>query len=133
MSDSDIRTMRSLEEQPSDDSGTSALDAWYRSIRDIPLGKLPIADVARACRQSLFPDYVVPAAIRHLRENPLAGDLYDGELLVSLRNVAGSFWGRREDLRSELSKILASLDMNDLDDEVIADVGVIRKHANMKP
>jgi hypothetical protein len=131
MSESEIRTMRSLEEQPSGDRGASTLDEWYRSIRDFSLSDLPIADVARSCRQGLFPDYVVPVAIRHLGENPLAGDLYDGELLVSLRNVAGGFWGRREDLRSELSKILARLDMTHLDAEAVADIDVIRKNADI--
>jgi hypothetical protein len=73
----------------------------------------------------------VPVAIRHLGENPLAGDLYDGELLVSLRNVAGGFWARREDLRSGLSEILARLDMTHLDAEAVADIDVIRKNADI--
>jgi CDI immunity proteins len=86
MSNDYTLTMRSLEKQPSSDHGYSALDEWYLSIRDIPLYDLPIGDIARSLRQSLYPDFVVPVAIRHLRENPLAGHLYDGELLVSLRN-----------------------------------------------
>jgi hypothetical protein len=131
MSGLNIRTMRSLEGGPLGDGGTSALDDWYRSIRDIPLSDLSAADVARSCRQALFPDHVVPLAIRHLRENPLVGDLYDGELLVSLRNVDETFWRRREDLRRELSKILARLEMIDLDDETAADIEAIRKNADV--
>ena len=108
------------------------VDEWYRSIRDIPLDDLPIGDIARSLRQSLFPDFVVPVAIRHLRENPLAGDLYDGELLVSLRNVGGDFWRRREVLRSNLARLLSRLDTGGLDPGVVADINAIRKDVEVQ-
>jgi hypothetical protein len=132
MSDSYTLTMRSLERQPSSDDGSPALDEWYRSIRDIPLHDLPIGDIARSVRQCLFPDFVVPVAIRHLQENPLAGDLYDGELLVSLRNVDDDFWKRREELKSELAWVLSRIDTGELHSDVVADVNAIRKNASIK-
>ena len=132
MSDFHTLTMRSLEKQPSGDGGSSALDEWYRSIRDIPLDDLPIGDIARSLRQCLFPDFVVPVAIRHLRENPLAGDLYDGELLVSLRNVDGDFWRRREELRSELARLVSTIDTGELDLDVVADINAVRKNADIR-
>jgi CDI immunity proteins len=132
MSDFQILTMRSLEKQPSGDGGSSALDEWYRSIRDIPLDDLPIGDVARSLRQSLFPDFVVPVAIRHLRENPLAGDFYDGELLASLRNVGRDFWRRREELRSQLAGLLAKIDTCELDVDAASDINAIRRDAEIR-
>lgn len=125
-------TMRSLEKHPSSDDGYSALDEWYRSIRDIPLDDLPTGDIARSLRQCLFPDFVVPVAIRHLRDNPLAGELYDGELLASLRNVDVEFWKRREELKSELARILPTIDAGELDSEVVADIDAIRKNADIR-
>jgi hypothetical protein len=125
-------TMRSLEKQPPCDDGNSALDEWYRSIRDIPLDNLAIGDIARSLRQRLYPDFVVPVAIGHLRENPLAGDLYDGELLVSLRNVDEDFWKRREELKSELAGVFPRIDTGELDPDVVADINAIRTSAAIK-
>jgi hypothetical protein len=130
MSDAPARTMRSLEEGPWD-GGDSALDHWYRTIRDVPLAELPIADLARACRQGLFPEDVVPVAVGRLREDPTAGDQYGGELLASLRGVPEGYWERRHNLRSELSAILASLEASGLDDELTADVKAIRKNVGL--
>jgi hypothetical protein len=125
-------TMRSLEKQPPSDDGYSALDEWYRSIRDIPFDDLAIGDIARSLRQRLYPDFVVPVAIGHLRENPLAGDLYDGELLVSLRNVDEDFWKRRGELKSELARVLPRIDTGELDSDVVADINAIRRSADIK-
>jgi hypothetical protein len=131
MNDAHDRTMHSLEERSAHDSGTCALNEWYRSIHDIPLRDLPLGDIARSCRQDLFLDHLVPVAIRHLEENPLAGDMYDGELLASLRNVATEFWRQREDLKSKLAAILGRLSESDLDVEANVDVEVIRRNANI--
>jgi hypothetical protein len=132
MSDSSELTMRSLQRHPSSDEGSSTLDEWYQSICDIPLDELPVGDIARSLRQRLFPDFVVPVAIGHLRENPLAGDLYDGELLVSLQNVGDDFWKRREELKSELAKVLSRIDMGELDSDVVGDINAIRKNAGIE-
>jgi len=131
MSDAPARTMRSLEETPWDVVGGSSLEVWYQSIRDVPLGDLPIGDVARSCRQALFPDEVLPIAIGRLREDPMAGEQYDGELLASLRAVPDSFWRRRDDLRGELAEILAELDASGLDDALAAEVEAIRNRAGL--
>jgi hypothetical protein len=89
-------TFRSLESDADRrliaDSGNSPLESWYRRVRDTPLDKLNSGDLSRACRQQLYPTAVVPIAIAKIEKEPLAGELYDGELLVALKSVSRDYW-----------------------------------------
>ena len=78
----------------------SALDEWYDSVRDIPINELDDGDLSRACRQCLFPQSVVPVAVRRLQLQPLAGDSYDGELFASLRSVPRLYWKNNPEMAS---------------------------------
>ena len=51
-----------------------------------------MADLARACRQNVYVEATVPLSLKQLEEDPLAGELYDGELVRSLKSVPGSYW-----------------------------------------
>lgn len=68
------------------------LPAWHRSIYCTPINEFGIEDLSKATRQRLHPEAVVPVVIARLRENPLVGEFFDGELLVSLRSVDPTFW-----------------------------------------
>ncbi len=76
-------TFRSLESEAARTApvGKSPLEQWYESIRDVPIQSLSDADLARACRQQLHIQAIAPIVLSRLEENPLAGMLYDGELL----------------------------------------------------
>ena len=99
-------TFRQMEKQPSitvpDEQSDSALGTWYQAVRDKAISDFEIGDLCRACRQELYLDYVVPVAIQCLQEEPAAGDIYDGELLVALKGVPIDFWARREREAHEL-------------------------------
>ncbi|MCS7062619.1 MAG: contact-dependent growth inhibition system immunity protein [Methylacidiphilales bacterium] len=68
------------------------LPAWYRAVRETPLEELGVEDICKACRQQIHLDHVVPLALRLLRSEPLAGEMYDGELLASLKSVPSDYW-----------------------------------------
>ncbi len=69
------------------------LPSWYRAVYHTPLKDLSLEDVCRACRQVIhIIEHVVPMAVNRLRLEPLAGELYDGELLCSLRPIPQSYW-----------------------------------------
>lgn len=68
------------------------LQMWYQSIRRKSLGELSVEDVSKACRQQLFPKQIVPLAIEMLETDPLAGELYEGELLAALKSVPIEHW-----------------------------------------
>ncbi len=73
-------------------SGNSPLEAWYRAIRDERVEDFTPGDLSRAIRQQLFPETVVPVAIETLKKDPLAGEMYDGELLLALDSVPKPYW-----------------------------------------
>ena len=86
----------------------SALSDWYAHVRRSPIAELPVEDVARACRQLVFLDYVVPRAVEILKEDVCAGGLYEGELVVALTSLTKTFWGAHPALSVVLSEILSS-------------------------
>lgn len=93
------------------------LPAWYRGVREIPLEELSIEDISKALRQQIHPEYVVPIALRILETDPLAGEMYDGELLASLKAVAPEYWLAHADATTALRAIVEKL----LHEAVIAD------------
>lgn len=82
------------------------LPAWYRAVRDVPLNELGTEDICKACRQRIHIEHVVPLALRRLGADPLAGEMYDGELLISLRSIPAEHWSQHEAERLALMSAL---------------------------
>jgi|GEM_PF-1878126 hypothetical protein len=93
------------------------LPAWYRSVRELPLDELGIEDISKAVRQNIHLEQVVPLALRRLESEPLAGEMYDGELLVSLKSVPLEYWSKHEAERLSLKSAVEAA----LQEEAIAD------------
>jgi hypothetical protein len=85
---------------------SSALEKWYASVRDKRLVDFEIRDLCIACRQNIYPEYVVPVAIRKLSGNPMAGHKYDGELLLALRGVPNAYWTSHPEQSEQVKTIL---------------------------
>src|SRR5947209_19417686 len=73
-------------------SGNSPLEVWYRSVRDKSIHDFTHEDLSKALRQQLYPELVVPAAIHTLKSAPLAGELYDGEMLAAMKSIDKRYW-----------------------------------------
>ncbi|HUB23801.1 MAG TPA: contact-dependent growth inhibition system immunity protein, partial [Tepidisphaeraceae bacterium] len=73
-------------------SRPSAIGNWYIRVRDVPLDELTTSDICRAVRQKTHLDYVVPIALHLLEQSPLAGELYEGELLLAFDSLPEKFW-----------------------------------------
>ncbi|HTV39849.1 MAG TPA: contact-dependent growth inhibition system immunity protein [Candidatus Sulfotelmatobacter sp.] len=73
------------------------LPAWYRAVSDIPLEELAVEDICKACRQQIHVAHIVPIALRLLKAAPLTGEMYDGELFVSLNSVGRNYWQDHKD------------------------------------
>lgn len=99
----------------------SALEEWYCHIRDTPIEEVEIGDLCRACRQRLHLTYVVPIAVKHLRMDPLAGEMFDGELLAAMRSIPTSFWRVNCELSQKLASVLESVKEVTEDKEILAD------------
>ena len=86
------KTFRILDGDVATPTPVMALEMWYAEVRDIKIADMSVEHLARACRQDLFFEEVVPFCLRKLEEEPLAGELYDGELVLALRRGHGDYW-----------------------------------------
>lgn len=96
------------------------LPSWYRSIREVPLNKLGVEDIGKACRQKMHLEHVVPLALELLEANPLEGEMYDGELLVSLKGVPRDYWSVHVDDKSLCLGIIEKV-IDALPEDVVTD------------
>jgi len=93
------------------------LAAWYRAVYHTPIDELSIEDIAKALRQQIHPEHVVPMGLRILESDPLAGEMYDGEVLASLKAVACDYWRIHPEDTAALGAVIERL----LQDTAIAD------------
>ena len=82
------------------------LPAWYLSVRDKPLRDFTDEDLSTACWENFHPEYIVPIALLRLQENPLAGDLYEGQLLASLKGILNAYWLKHSDQCTHVKKLV---------------------------
>lgn len=76
---------------PPPKEGEDSLVAWYRSIRETPLGELGISNLCRACIQRMHLSYTIPLIMGNLRSDPLAGEMYEGEAVFALQAVSRQY------------------------------------------
>lgn len=80
--------IRSIPEDPS----LSSLSTWYGNIRNKTLGELSDGDIARMIRQSLYLQFVIVEALGRLSENPMAGEMYGGEIVDAMSGIDAAYW-----------------------------------------
>ena len=106
-----------------------SLPSWYRSVRDVPLNKLQVEDISRACRQNIHLVHVIPLALNMLEANPLAGEMYDGELLVSLKAVPTDYWDAHVNDKLACRAIIEKV-VNTLSEDIAADANELLSYLN---
>ena len=80
------------------------------ALRRKPIDEFTVEDLRLMIQQQIGLRYLVPIALQHLREDPLAeGDFYPGDLLGSILRVAGDFWQQKPDLYRELQNVIVAL------------------------
>ena len=87
--------------------GEYSLPAWYRAVHETPIESLTHFDLRRALCQQIHVDYVLPIVISILNADPLAGDLYDGDLLDSLNQLPTQYWVYQKNNRNAVAKIVS--------------------------
>lgn len=93
---------------PPPPEGEFPLPAWYRSVIDVAIDDLTTEDLARACRQDVHLKEVVPRALEILKNDPLAGEFYDGELMVAMLGIQSEFWLANLMLLESLQTLIAA-------------------------
>ncbi|MBK5343637.1 hypothetical protein JFU48_19880 [Pseudomonas sp. TH49] len=121
---------RDLEELPFLDIAAQdgcSLDEWYVSVRDVPINELAVGDICRALRQELFTRYVLPVAVALLSDDVLAGDRYDGELVVALAGLNEVHWRKSTGAAIQVKAALAELKDFCNDSELLKDASSLMK------
>lgn len=105
----------------------SSLDEWFSGILDVPIDELEVGDVARAIRQDIFLEDILPKAEIILQKDPLAGEDYDGQLISSIASLNhGEIKSALPSLQ-RISSFLNQLDKTSLDSQVVMDIAKIDK------
>jgi hypothetical protein len=83
------------------------------ALRRKPIDEFTVEDLRLMIQQQIGLRFLVPIALQHLREDPLAeGDFYPGDLLAAILRVAGDFWQQKPDLNRELRNVVVALTHN---------------------
>ena len=94
------------------------LQKWYNQLIDKKVSEVEISDILRMIRQNEFIDIAVLKAIDYLKENPFAGDMYEGEVLEKLSGISID---NLKDYINELKDILSKALINNENYEWIDD------------
>ncbi|MFE1801503.1 contact-dependent growth inhibition system immunity protein [Streptomyces sp. NPDC059517] len=106
---------RSLEELerdrwPAPPADASRLVSTAHALRRIPIGKLAVEDMRLSIGQDIGLPYLLPLALKVLRDNPMAeGDMYEGDLLSAVLTRSPAIWAEFPELGRELRAIVSAL------------------------
>jgi hypothetical protein len=96
---------------------TRLIETVYR-LRHKPVGTMDIEDLRVILLQQESLDVLVPIALNHLEQSPLAeGDFYPGDLLTAVLKVPQTYWQRHPDQRRRASAVAGAVEaLGNLDD-----------------
>ena len=87
------KTLEELDGQrwPEPKDSTDLIDDVHR-LRRVPIGNLSDGDLNLLLGQRVGAEWLVPRALERLETEPLAGDLYPGDLLGAVLRTSGDYW-----------------------------------------
>jgi len=92
-------------------AGATRLVATAHKLRQLPLSAFQEEDLRLLIGQNIGLPHLVPLALKHLRNNPLAaGDLYEGALLKAVLSADPTFWITHDELADQVQAIVAALE-----------------------
>lgn len=86
---------------------------------------MAVGDLCRALRQKICVDKLMPRILAVLTENPLTGDLYDGELITALATIKGNELQDHKETFIKINHIINGLDPQDINDVLKNDISKI--------
>ena len=87
---------------------TSPLDIWFNALVQKERSQLKLSDISRMLRQDIYIDLALPLAWDRLVDDPLAGEMYEGQLLELVESALKKNVGQRDKQRYLLLKSKAS-------------------------
>ncbi|QYN24581.1 contact-dependent growth inhibition system immunity protein [Amycolatopsis sp. DSM 110486] len=88
-------------------------------LRTKPVGAMDAEDLRVLLLQQESIDVLVPVALTHLEQDPLAeGDFYPGDLLTAVLKVPQAYWQQHPDQRRRASAAIGTVEaLGDLGDQ----------------
>ena len=80
-----------------DEGHQYSLDEWFNSIMSKTVDELTIADICRMLRQKICSAVAIGKAIDMLNDDPFMGELYEGQLMITLYNAKEKYLCKRYD------------------------------------
>lgn len=80
-----------------DEDHQYSLDEWFNSIMSKTVDELTIADICRMLRQKICSAVAIGKAIDMLNDDPFMGELYEGQLMITLYNAKEKYLCKRYD------------------------------------
>ncbi len=81
-------------------------------LRKIPLSEFTIENLRLLIGQKMSLNIILPLALDVLEENPFAeGNMYKGDLLANIINVAPEFWKENPELNNRLVEIKIDIEL----------------------
>jgi len=88
----------------------SALVRKIHQLRKKPITSFTNEDLRLCLSQQEGLEYLVPVALQKLSNQPFhSGDLFVGDLLVSVLRIEGGFWDKNPHLYMELRQLIATI------------------------
>jgi hypothetical protein len=103
-----IKEIYSLQQNTQTEESEYPLDQWYNRLIDKTIDEIELEDVSRMLAQNVFMDLGIKKALEILKDDPLAGEMYDGHLLKILYSIE---LNQFEDL-SQLASLLQDINRN---------------------
>ena len=114
------------------DHDNSPLGKWYCSIRDTPISEFTYKDLSRACQQELYVNHIVPIAMVRLEEEPLAGEMYEGELIVAMKSIPINYWKNHPLILERLLRVVERVKQLSEDEQVVHGVNELAEKIPLK-
>lgn len=101
-----------------DEAEGETANEWFNALMEKTVYELTLADICRMLRQKIFSVVAIGRAIEMLNDDPFAGDLYEGQLLVSLCNAKEKYLSKRyDDVEPLLDNVIRLALSNEWTDE----------------
>ncbi|MFE0452436.1 contact-dependent growth inhibition system immunity protein [Streptomyces sp. NPDC058914] len=95
---------------PAPPADATRLVATAHALRRRPIGELAVEDMRLLIGQDIGLPYLLPLALKVLRDNPMAeGDMYEGDLLSAVLTRNPAVWTESPELGRELRAIVSAL------------------------
>ncbi|QPG29070.1 hypothetical protein D9O29_01730 [Pantoea vagans] len=105
----------------------SPLELWFEGVIDTPIEELTVEDLCRAIRQEICIAQLMPRVLAILKNDPLAGEYYDGELIAAISTIKENELKDQVDIFIQIQKIVNQLPPSEINDDLRRDILNINK------